>query len=307
MNSPPLAVLACVALVATAGCAGFGGQPAGDDATTPGPTDAPTTGEPAATGEPAQTTADSTSDPPPETVAPGVTPDGVSNLSVLADAHAAHLQNTSYTITSSFADHREDGRLYSLTAKTLLFESERYWHQRTTAAGEKEVLTDENSTGRSESYADGERVYSHQHGFDGNRSYGTVTYPNGDAVPPATVAPTGEFQWPIQQAFSNVTTTVVGSYEANETTVYQVTGTTETTSFNGRNVTDYAASALVTEDGFVQRVTVTFEGDLDARSHATEEPTGTSTRRWQWTDVGETAVEQPDWYQTAVNRTGTGG
>lgn len=308
MDSPPLAALACVALVVTAGCAGFGGQPAGDDVATPAPTGEPATTDGSAPTDPATTraTTDPGAESASETVAPGVTTDGVSNLSVLADAHAAHLQNTSYTITSSFADHREDGRIYSLTAKTLLFENERHWHQRMTAAGEKEVLTGGNPTGRSESYADGDRVYTRQHGFGDNSSYGTITYRNGDTVAPATVAPTGGFQWPVRQAFSNVTTTVVGSHEANGTTVYQVTGTAETTSFNGRNVTDYAASALVTEHGFVQRITITYHGDLDSLTHPGEEPTGTSTRRWQWTDVGETTVEQPDWYATALNRTETG-
>jgi hypothetical protein len=29
----------------------------------------------------------------------------------------------------------------------------------------------------------------------------------------------------------------------------------------------------------------------------------TSTKRWRWTRVGETTVEEPDWYTTAANQT----
>jgi hypothetical protein len=93
-----------------------------------------TTAEPETTAGPVptdsgtpRTTTDPSAGPAPETVAPGVTTDGVETVSVLAAAHAATLNDTSHTFTASFADHRDDGRLFSLTSNTVLFENESHW------------------------------------------------------------------------------------------------------------------------------------------------------------------------------------
>lgn len=63
----------------------------------------------------------------------------------------------------------------------------------------------------------------------------------------------------------------------------------------GETVTDFDVTATVTEQGLVRELVVRYDdGDASVRITLVFE------------NVGETSVRQPDWYDEAVNATGTG-
>jgi hypothetical protein len=284
-----LSTLAVTALLLTAGCSGLTGSSPADTtaATTP-------------TTEHATTTRTTTTDDP-EQLAPGVTSAGVTDPLALADAHASQLSGDSFTATSSRTKHADNGILLARSMETLRYESESHWLRLFQSAGPKPAIWGV-ERGNLQQYADGEYAYSRYDRFDGNWSYATAIDVRGTASAESILrdAPVREA---VYEALAVTETNVTGSVTEDGTTVYRVTGSAQTATFGSQQVSTYAVSAWITEDGLVRDLTVTFDSPVrtDLQSGATT--AGHTTLTWTWTNVGETAVEEPAWYDEAKAQT----
>ncbi|MXR22037.1 hypothetical protein [Halobacterium bonnevillei] len=272
-------VVAIALLAVTAGCAGFGGQ----STTT---TDAPeTTAEPTrqTTAEPTQTQ--------PVIAAPGFNSGTLVDPLALADAHAGWLSGKSFA--------REDNQTTrtagntSWIATTIRVENASRWETRQ-AFSATHSYTD--SGGEIHQYANATYVYSRAESGDGNVSYNVQ--PNGwaDASSPNSheLLEERHARGYVYDVFTTASwTTIVDQTSGDGQTVYRVLGNASgDAQFRGDTVSKFTVEASVTGDGFVQRMDVSYEED------------GTEvTRTVAFSEVGETTVERPEWFDTAVNRT----
>lgn len=285
--SSRLVTAAVAVLLVTAGCSGLTGSSA--DTTTES---TPTTEHATTTAATQTTTADS-----PEQLAPGVTSAGVTDPFALANAHQSRLDASSFTATSSQTKHADNGTLLARSTGTLRYESESHWLRLFQSAGPKPAIWGVEQ-GSLRQYADGEYAYSRYDRFDGNWSYATAIDVRGTASADSILGD-ARGREAVYQALAVAETNVTGSYTEDGTAVYHVAGSAPTATYGGQQVSEYAVSAWVTEDGLVRDLTVTFEGPVrtDLQSGATTP--GRATLTWVWTNVGDTTVEEPAWYDEA--------
>lgn len=282
MARPLLLVLAVVALVVSAGCSGLTGPGA---TTTPEPTQPSTVSETtAASTDGTQTSTDST-----EQLVPGLTSDGVEDALALSNAHVEQLQDASYRyelVTES--DLTNDSRSWTVT--TLRYETESRWLLTNERYGD---LSPE-LVGESAYYGDGERLYTAQN-LTGSPSYAAPLNSRGEPSNPAESLPLPRFARDrIYAALSAVNTHVVTAESGNGATV--VHGYAAETTYGGQTVTDLHVTATVTDEGVVQT--------LQTRYTVAGEHFETDLR---FDAAGASSVEAPDWYDDAVNATGTEG
>lgn len=275
-----LLVVAVALLAVTAGCGGFGGQ----SATTVEETtrDAATT-EPATTAEPTQTQ--------PAIAAPGFNQGRLVDPLALADAHRQLLAG------SPFARHservtREDGNT-TAESTTLRVENESQWLVERAFDGVQFLNATDGSI---QQYAEGDTVYYRTDRANGNVTYGVTANPwSEEATTDAPPALKSRFARDyVYAVFTTASwTTIVGENTADGETVYRVLGNASgDTTFRGERVSNFEVEADVTADGVVQYMVVNYDRN------------GTAvTRTLSFSDVGETAVERPEWYDTALNRT----
>ncbi|MFB6269671.1 MAG: hypothetical protein ABEH83_06990, partial [Halobacterium sp.] len=148
-------------------------------------------------------------------------------------------------------------------------------------------------------FADGDHVY-YRLDADGNVSYGRLPNAWGDEpVSDPPPAMTGRFARDyVYAVFTTASwTTIVGSETGDGETVYHVVGNASgDTTFRGQQVSDFEVDARVTGEGVVRQLNVTYERN------------GTRVERTiSFSGVGETTVERPEWYDTALNRTDDSG
>ncbi|MDH5020558.1 hypothetical protein [Halobacterium rubrum] len=274
-----VAALACALLLVTAGCAGIGGS---DDQ----PTTAPT-----------QTTAETTEATTTETaeqLAPGVTADGVEDPRALADAHRDALEGDAFVRRAGTRLTNESTTRTRNT--TQQFTTDSLW--RSTVSGEGVPVAFSVTNGSYDLYADGERVlWQRENDTAGNTSYGVISVTiRGDEqpVPPNQVFENNNFQ----RFYGH---SLVYSLVANADSVEAVDDKAAAVGLSG---TASELPTLFDRTGDVEfTMTVTAEGrataiDLLYRSgDATVERTITFD-----TDVVN-PVEEPDWYETALNET----
>lgn len=269
-----LLAVAVALLAVTAGCSGFAGQ---SSSTTDAPTE--TTAAPT-TAEPTQTQ--------PAMAAPGFAGGEVVDPLALAEAHRQHLSGSSFVRESERAT---SGDNETFSTMTLAFGNESRWSASWTFDGQP-YLDVENGT--VEQYVEADRLYYRLTPADGNVSYEAQQVPEGSSGTETTLAGQRYARDYVYSVFTTASwATIVGENTTSGTTVYRVVGNASgETTFRGNTVTDFEVAANVTGDGFVRDLRVTYQGE------------GVSVEQsFSFSAVGETTVERPDWYDTAVNRT----
>lgn len=284
-----LAALGCVLLLlVTAGCAGIGGQ---NDQSTTAPTQTTTESTDAPT---ATETATETA----EQFAPGVTADGVEDARALADAHRDALDGAS-VVKQSEATRRNESTTGTWN-RTFAVENESVW--RLTTTGEDVGVALGVTNGSYDTYADGEyALWRLRNDTAGNTSYGvrSITIQDGDdqPIPPDQVFQTNNFRSLYERS-------LVYSLAANADSVEALDGSEGAVELSGVasdpptvfvQTGDVEFTMTVTGDGLVASLELTYESE-DA----------TVERSMSFdTDVTD-PVEEPDWYETALNETGLG-
>ena len=277
-----LAALGCVLLLVTAGCAGIGGQ---DGQTTTAPTQTTTEATDAA-AEAATETA--------EQFAPGVTTEGVEDAKALADAHLDLLEDDAFVRRARTRMTNE-----STTAtqnQTNQFTTDSLW--RMSVSGESLPVAFGVTNGTYGVYADSERVlWRLADDETGNVSFGVeqVTADGESvAIPPAQV-----FENQVRWIYNHG---LVYTLAANADSVEVVDGSEAVAELSGSaseaptrfdRTGDVEFTATVSENGLVTAIDLTYPS-----GNATVERTITFD-----TDVVN-PVDEPDWYETALNETG---
>lgn len=264
--------LACALLAVSAGCAGLTGSDGGLA------TDATATATETTTG--------------PEQLAPGVTTEGVQNAQLLADAHLANVENQTFVTHDRVRRTNASGTAFRNA--TLAMTNESHWTY--------SVSTDGMSVGSVfaadvfETYADGERMLWRTD--------------NGSAVQYGVYSFQGETETvvvPPDQAFErsyhglyqrDLVYTLAASADdvhvLDDSEAVELAGSVDELAIDRRQVTDAEFTLTVAADGLAQSVDLTYESG-----------NATVNRSLSFTAAVADPVAQPDWYETALNRTVT--
>lgn len=237
------------------------------------------------------TTATHANEPPRTGVAgppPGLSHDGVTDPLALADAHDRALRNASFAISTTFTYRRPNGTLLGHgTASSRV------------APGGASFYTVRSQANRNATRPLGVAHYETEVWSDGNRTLtarhlpgGSVTYRDRSDIA-SSLRPDTEWE-AMYAAFSTVNTTVVSRFERNGTTLYKVVSTSGPDPDSAYADDEaYDVTALVGADGVVRTFELTRRTTFDGGP-------AILTRTVQVSDVGDTAVERPTWYQRAV-------
>lgn len=272
MNRSIPAVLLALSLV-LAGCNGLvlGGKETPRQTLTPAPEPTP---------KPTPT-------PVPQ-LAPGLTGKGVTDAFALAEAHAAILENTSYTVHVNFTIQYVNGTVYRhATTRTQYGPSDSQFYLVTNVSGVRE-------TGGISIWSNGERtLVARIH----NNSTTYRVFQNGNLAPPQS-----SNGW-IIRLFSSTETRVIGHSTRNGTTLYRVVATavTNPAAFNRirwQNPRNLTLRTLISSRGFVREYHLTYTA---TRHNSTVH----IHKRVRYTDIGNTTIERPPWYDEAIENAST--
>jgi hypothetical protein len=217
---------------------------------------------------------------------PGLSATGITDPSTLTHAHAAALSNTSFTVRSTQTLTAANGtRLIDKTSVQRVRSDHRHWRTETTYNG-MEAGFFQTPIEHTNSWFNGSHVFFQLQG------------PNGTEyrVFPGGINPTDR-----QRLFSYY-------LQAEATTVSLVNGTIrlhativsehEQSAWQPRvNITERTITVTMTETGRVTQYRVEYTGRL-AKAPATVVK---GRRTVQFTALGETTVERPEWIATARN------
>ena len=260
------------------------------------------TGTTAAT-ETTQSDATTTTTATDDRLAPGLAESGVTDAAALADAHAAILTNTSYTVRN----HRQV-RNESPTANATLPPIFRANTTTEVAHDPARIFlrydVSGNASATSSQFPRDVELWAGP-----NLTLQAVETPNGTVyrrVRSRNVASGGVTgRDTLFSLFSTLNTTVAGTTTQNGTTLYRVnsTGVSDpallASLLDAESVSNVSMTALVDADGLVHEYRI----EYDATS---ESGTRHVTRATRYTALGETTVERPAWYDEAVNATANG-
>ncbi|TSD14219.1 hypothetical protein DP107_08170 [Haloglomus irregulare] len=280
-----LEVVALAVLLVTAGCSGFG--PASDPGDA-GPTSSLT---------PVPVPDDDSR----ETLAPGLTADGVESPEALANGHAASLDTRSYRLIANRTVRYENGTLREQLLFDLSLGADRTYLVETATAGPeapvflgtppaKAAFWSNGSVYTRRLTRDDETTYTRFRPIDGAGTwqYWARTVPFGGGL----ASPRGFFE----TTFSSVPTRVTGRAPESDTVSYRLAGDRATGSLPG--VDDPRAvdlAATVTTNGLVRSLTLVYNGTIEG------EPV-----RVRWTiryeNVGNTTVNRPSWTDRALDQ-----
>lgn len=269
--------LAVVALVCLAGCGGL----VGDDSS------------PVPTSTPADVPTDSALTDPPD----GLTADGVSNGFDLAAVHSEILDNRSYSVQRTSRLVAANGTTLSTTNST----------QRVSDNHERAVSTQQ-QTGLAVTSGGYARLFNQSvtqvsQWYDGERYIVRVNGPNGTASGPlmATGAPDQQPSRTFQHYYLNAQSETVTS--ENGTITVHLSGVSGelTVAALPVNVADSTITVTMTADGQVTQSSAEFTGSLMNGLNTPVEGNWTV----QYTAVGETTVDRPDWVDDVQNTTTT--
>lgn len=283
-----IAALTVALLLVTAGCNALPGGPATGETTT----DSDGTTVDDATTETTASDAETTA--PDADLAPGLNENGVTDPSKLADAHRAALNDTSYSIRTNLTA-RENGTVLARSNSTLqVAAGGTPQFNRYEITGERPEAI--GSFGHDvEAWIDEEQTLYAMEGPNGT-TYQRVT----DEQRPSSGTPEGRDH--LYLLFSAMNTTV-SETEANDgTTRYWVNSTDVTDSevlastLRTETVQNASLSALVTEDGLIREYHIEYTGTVENATVQVERTT-------RFTELGETTVERPPWYDEAVDAT----
>jgi hypothetical protein len=284
MNARTVRVaLLCALLVAASGCSAL---PTNDGPTTE-TTEAPTT---RATTE-SPTTQSSTTTSEPGQLAPGVTLSGVTDPLALANAHREQLRSEQWVGTWSSERTNESRTVTRQT--TVQYASESNWRWNRSATGQPVSLGITN--GSLVQYADGERVLWRLDATGDatreNVTYGVrwVSAEERVPTPPAEVFPGTLYERGLVYTLLANANTSVNTVQG--ATAY-VEGTAEEMTIGGQRATNVSFEAAFDNSGRLLRLELTYD-----------QGEATVTRRLAYETVQRNPVEEPDWYDTALNRT----
>jgi hypothetical protein len=313
IGSASVRVLVLVVLVALAGCSGFaGGGASTDGASDRGPAsgDGSGEGEGARSGAEAGTAGDPGSEAagsvtpvpvpavqrtetPAPRVAPGLSATGVTNASALAAAHGARLANTSYTMVRNVTYLAANGT--KLTERRSVSEvgTDGRFAVRRTREGVR-------GPAREALWSNGTALFEARTDTEGTTAYRRAA-PEVAERRRALVTDAGS--WQIERVFTVAEARVVDRTERSGTTVYRLES--PVAQLPNANASDVGASvrveAAVTEGGLVREYAFrqTFSGDSSGAASVV-----VATR---YTDIGETTVSRPPWYDEALTVTNGSG
>ncbi|WP_435078153.1 DUF7537 family lipoprotein [Halococcus sp. AFM35] len=280
MQKSILPILLAAAVV-LGGCSGlaFGGNETPTQTVTPAavPTDEPTP------------------TPVPQ-LAPGLTGQGVVDPFALGDGHAAVLDNTSYTMQENFTVRYANGTVVNgVTIRTQMASDSRFY------LVQNGFGMNVRGSGGLSMWSNGERVLQAR-ASNGNTSYTSPRGVTGEPVPPqeaiGALGTDSTHKEQIYELFGSVATRVTDREQRNGTTVYRVesTNVTNPTAFEGarwQNPRNFTMVARIDSTGLVRELRVNYTAtvnDSTVRVH----------RRVRYTNLGNTTVKRPPWYDEAI-------
>jgi hypothetical protein len=215
-------------------------------------------------------------------VVPGLTEDGIADLSGLAAAHARGLLGRSYTLWMD--TYRPPGG--DPDAEPVQFDTD-------VAVADDRYLVEENRGEEPRErlrtvYHDGADWYVANETGDGRR-YERVTL--REPSPPPSPNPDSVALGLVADYLSTPETAVEGRIEGGEgePTRYRLVGRGTPPPMDEETVRNYTAVALVDRDGLVRDLTVTY-------TRITDEGRYRVRQEWTYGYLGETTVEPPAWY-----------
>lgn len=219
---------------------------------------------------------------------PGLSADGVTDPLALADAHRAALQNTSYTVATTYAFRRPNGTVLSqgLTT-TRVAPGGKSYHAVTSQTQSND--TRPLGIGRYElaAWANETRAVTVRQVRGGEPTYREVSRERAPFEP--------DTQWELlYSAFAATNTTVVERFERDGTTLFRVVSTEQpgpglASVYGG----SYSFVATVDTQGVVRTFQQTYRTTFEDRPAVV-------SRTVRLTRLGNTSVERPDWYGKAV-------
>lgn len=248
---------------------------------------------PTSTVTPADVPTDEPTSTPVPQLAPGLTGKGVTDAFALAEAHTAVLDNTSYTRHNSGRTQYVNGTIFRQSTGRSQYTADDSWLY-TIQNG-----FDMNGNGSLSGWSNGERVIIARMS-NNTTSYNIPRNHDGEPIPPRVLS-FGTRGERIALLFSTVETRVTNRTTRNGTTLYRVEtiNVTNQAAFevgqNPRNVTFWA---LISSQGVVREYRLHYTATLNnstARIH----------RHVRYTDIGNTTVERPPWYDEAIENTST--
>lgn len=281
-----VALLALLALIALAGCGGFVDGPTNGSGGIPTPTETepptdPTIGPTTTTGpttsaSPATTSTTATEDRYP----PGVSPEGVTDAMALAEAHADHLRNHSYTTNETVVTRFENGTVALRIAQETRRNGSAYRHSYRVSGPLRDV-----NFRRLDVWSDGTE----------DRSRWTLA--NGSVAYRRPSGATGT----IRDA-SDWRETIYGRLEAGSFAIrsihmvdpleYRLTSEDLATT----GVENATLEVVVDEHGFVHEYRYAYDRTIEGVTVHTVQTV-------EFVGLGETTVERPPWYEAATNAT----
>lgn len=238
--------------------------------------------------------------PAEETLASGVTDEGVVNPRALADAHAGVLAETSYQLTVNRTVRGVNGTLRERLLLDLSLTADRTYRTETSTAGPEAPVFLGSPPANATFWSNGS-TYVRKLTRDGKTTYNTFSPVEGAGTWQywaRTVPFGGQRASPrafLTRTFRAVDTTVVSRADSNGTTVYRLRGNTTTERLDEsvaepRNV---SLTATVTEQGLVRSLSLRYVGTVEGERVRV-------VRNVTYHGVGETTVERPPWFDRAV-------
>ena len=232
-------------------------------------------------------------------LAPGLTGQGVTDPFALGEAHASALDDTSYVLREDFSVEYANGTVYNRgTTHARLAANDSRYYVRQNASG---LLFGGGAFARA-IWSNGERVLVADMA-NGSTSYDSPRNVEGESVPPRealTIDPTKRQQ--LYAYLGSVETRVTRTETQNGTMLYRVESTevTNPAAFENQwtDPRNLSLVAFVDSRGLVHG----FRLDYGAALNGT--PVDVH-REIRYTNLGNTTVERPPWYDEAIGNVST--
>jgi hypothetical protein len=255
---------------------------------------------PARTVTPAAVPTDEPTPTPVPQLAPGLTGQGVTDAFALGEAHVAALDEVSYTMQENFSvtyqngtDYRQRGVVAQLAAN-----DSRYYVSRSTLGPQ----IYEDGTVVYSAWSNGSRVISAQR-VNGSTTYNVPRGVGREPLSPEQLSYGLTNREQVYRFFSSVETRVTDREQRNGTTVYRVeaTNVTNPTAFEGvkrQNPENLTLVAHIDSAGLVREYRLNYTATVNGS------PVRVS-RRARYTNLGNTTVDRPPWYDEAIANVST--
>ncbi|WP_256687381.1 DUF7537 family lipoprotein [Halococcus qingdaonensis] len=243
-----------------------------------------------------------TDEPTPTAVprlAPGLTEGGVTDAFALGEAHASALDNTSYTLHESYAIEYANGTAYNRgSADARLAANDSRYYVRRNASG---LLFGGGAFARA-IWSNGERVLVTDTTNE-STSYDSPRNVEGESMPPRealTIDPTKRQQ--LYAYLGSVETRVTGTETRNGTTLHRAESTSVTNpaafEIQWTDPRNLSLVVFVDSRGLVHEYRLDYTASLDG--------TPVDVRRHvRYTNLGNTTIERPSWYDAAIANVST--